>query len=225
MSNTVQLMIVAPCHRDTIGPLTDALSRFDVACVLIASPTWQPGEMRGDDVETTEPEALDQDVCRALVDLVQNHETAAIVANDTAAAAATHADGCHLDTTSTLEDQYGNTRQSLGESAIVGVMPGASRHMAMTLADAGADYVGYAVNGVDDAAGLEFITWWAEIFASPVVAFTDGDSAICRRAIEAGPPDFLSCPLLVNGAIDHLRDVSQLIDDIGQLPTAAKDAK
>ncbi|MFY0613654.1 MAG: thiamine phosphate synthase [Hyphomicrobiaceae bacterium] len=225
MSDTVKLMVVAPCHSDTIGPLTDALARFAPACVLIVPANWQPGAQHSQDAGPTDPAPLDQEVCRTLVELIQGHETAAIVANDATAAAATDADGCHLDTHTDLEDLYGNTRKYLGSNAIVGAMPGATRHMAMALAEAGADYVGYVVNGRDDASGLEFIAWWAEIFESPVVAFTDGDLATCRRAIEAGPPDFLSCPLQVNGEIAHLQGLLQLIDDIGLLPIAKPDAK
>jgi len=225
MSDTVQIMVVAPCHSDTIGPLTDALDRVAIACVLITPPAWQPGTTFSDDAGMTGPASLDQGVCRTLVDLVQSRETAAIVANDAATAAATHADGCHLDTRPDLEEVYDNTRKFLGTHTIIGAMPGATRHMAMSLAEAGADYVGYAVDGADDTDGFAFIAWWAEIFESPVVAFTDGDIDTCRRAITVGPPDFLSCPLQVDGAIDHLQGLSKLIGDIGQLPVAAKDSK
>ncbi|MGI9477692.1 MAG: thiamine phosphate synthase [Hyphomicrobiaceae bacterium] len=225
MSETVQLMVVAPCHSDTIGPLTTALDRVAIACVLITPPAWQPGTPISDDAGLTDPASLDEKVCRSLVDLVQSRETAALVANDAAMAAETGADGCHLDPRPGLEDTYGNTRTFLGNDAIIGTMPDTTRHMAMSLAEAGADYVGYIVHGADDADGLGLIAWWAEIFESPVVAFTNGDIDSCRRAIEVGPPDFLSCPLRVDDAIEHLQGVAQLIDDIGQLPVATKDSK
>ena len=225
MSETVQLMVVAPCHSDTTGPLTSALDRVAISCVLITPPAWQPGTPLSDDAGLTDAATLDQKVCRSLVDLIQSREIAALVANDAAMAAATGADGCHLDPRPGLEDTYDTTRKLLGKDAIIGAMPDATRHMAMSLAEAGADYVGYVVHGADDADGLGLIAWWAEIFESPVVAFTNGDIASCRRAIKAGPPDFLSCPLQVDDTIEHLQGVAQLIDDIGQLPVAKKDAK
>ena len=81
MSETVQLMVVAPCHSDTIGPLTTALDRVAIACVLITPPAWQPGTPISDDAGLTDPASLDEKVCRSLVDLIQSRETAALVAN------------------------------------------------------------------------------------------------------------------------------------------------
>ena len=225
MSETVQLMLTATCAGEIADPLAAALDGAAISCVLITPPAWQAGPFANDDFKTAEHPSFDQDQCRTLVDLVQRHNAAAVVANDAAAAQSAGADGYHLDTGAALEEYYRNARALLGSNAIVGVMPGASRHTAMTLAEAGADYIGYSVSAQDDQVGLEFVAWWAEIFQSPVVAFTDGDVATCRRAIELGPPDFLAVPLLVDGNIDHLQCLSQLIEESGQLPIAAKDAK
>ncbi len=225
MSETVQLMLTVTCAGETADPLAAALAGSAISCVLITPPGWQAVAFASDDIEIAEHPPYDQDQCRTLVDLVQHHNAAAIIANDAAAAQATGADGCHLDTAAALEENYRNARAFLGSKAIVGVMPGTSRHSAMTLAEAGTDYIGYSVSNVDDHAGLGFVAWWAEIFDSPVVAFTDGDVATCRHAIELGPPDFLAVPLLIDGNIDHLQSLSQLIEESGQLPIAAKDAK
>lgn len=222
MSDTVQLMIVAPCLEESAGPLAAALARATVSCVLIVPPDWQAGAIvAGDDPSA----ALATDACRALVTLAQAHDTAVLIANDAGLAADTGADGCHLDAGLALEERYGKARALLGGDAIVGVMPGALRHTAMTLAENGADYIGYAVSGAHAAGGLDLVGWWAEIFESPVVAFTDGDIDHCRHAIEAGPPDFIATPLQIGGALDHLDRLGQLIVDCGQLPVAAKDAK
>ena len=225
MSETVQLMLIADCAAETIGPLSEALERFDIACVLIVPAGWQPGTMNADDLEMGDAPTIDADRCRPLVELIQGHNAAAIVANDAAAAKTAGADGCHLDHSEALEEIYRNARGVLGAGAIVGVMPGATRHMAMTLAQAGIDYVGYPVTGAADDPGLEYVAWWAEIFESPVVAFAAGDVAVCRRAIEAGPPDFLAVPLLIDAGIGHLQAIARLIEESGQLPVAARDAK
>ena len=224
MSDTVQLMLVAECDAAMREPLTAALDRFDVSCVLIVPPGWQPTSL-DDDAETVALPALDHDVCRALVELIQGHDAAALVANDAALAQAVGADGCHLDHSEALEEAYRSARGFLGTQAIVGVMPGGTRHMAMTLAEAGTDYTGFAVTGDADDQGADRVGWWAEIFESPVVAFTSGDIGICRRAIEAGPPDLLGLPLPADGDLQALAAVAKLIEECGQLPVAAKDAK
>ncbi len=229
MSDMVQMMLVAECVPASMARLTEALERFDIACVLIVPPGWQPGSENfddsSDDFEDAELPALDQAQCEALVRLIQDGDAAAIVANDAALAGSVKADGCHLDHAEDLEEIYRNARNFLGADAIIGAMPGATRHTAMSLAEASADYVGYTVKDVADDTGLEFVSWWAEIFESPVVAFTDGSVDVCRRTIAAGPPDFLAMPLLTSDGIDHLSGIAQLIKESGHLPIATKDAK
>ena len=218
MSDMVQIMLVAECVPENIEPLTEALERFDISCVLIAPPGWQSAA-------GSQLPALDQTQCKAFVSLIQDRNAAAIIANDGALAVAVRADGCHLDYAEDLDEIYHSARNLLGAGAIVGAMPGATRHMAMSLAESSADYVGYTIKDEDGDTGLEFVAWWAEIFESPVVAFTDGTLEICQRTIEAGPPDFLSIPLLTEDGIGHLSGIAQLIEQSGKLPIAAKDAK
>jgi thiamine-phosphate pyrophosphorylase len=62
---------------------------------------------------------------------------------------------------------YDAARKRLGASAIVGADCGASRHFAMEMAEAGADYVGLANGG---EGGSELIAWWGELFEVPCVA-------------------------------------------------------
>lgn len=263
MSDTVQLMLVAACNRETHATLAAALERFDVACVLIVAPGWQAtlpgsdGDEDGDGDEgahDTRP-ALDQAVCQQLVTLSQSHDAAALIANDVATALGVGADGCHLDTTPSLEDDYRAARTTLGSAAIVGVMPGLTRHLAMALADAGADYVGYPLGDdpddkpssdkpsnnqapndqnandqdTNDQApndqGARLLDWWVEIFESPAVAFTNGSIEMCERAIKAGPPEFLAVPVRGDHAIQNLCQIERLIELHGQLPVANKDAK
>lgn len=217
MSENVQLLLVAPCVAASRTALENALDRFAIACILITPADWQAG--------VSVPERCDRDQCRALIELAQSRDVAAIVANDAETIFEVGGDGCHLDADAALEETYHNVRSRLGNNAIVGAMPGRSRHIAMTLAEAGADYIAYVIGGPEDNDGLEAVAWWAEIFSTPVVAFTDGTPDTCRRAIDAGPPDFLAVPLLIDGACNHLQDISQVIAEHGALPIAAKDAK
>src|SRR5690606_42079954 len=51
------------------------------------------------------------------------------------------ADGAHLSHGKDLESRYREARQAVGSTGIVGFDAGNSRHDAMTIAEAGADYV------------------------------------------------------------------------------------
>ena len=62
---------------------------------------------------------------------------------------------------------YDGARKLLGASAIVGADCGTSRHHAMELAEAGADYVGFANSA---KGGLDLVEWWGELFEVPCVA-------------------------------------------------------
>ena len=82
-------------------------------------------------------------------------------------------DGVHLAASRTpLRD----VRKALGPDRIVGASGGTSRHRAMTLAEAGADYV--SLGPVHDSGGLgdgelasdELFHWWAEMIETPCVA-------------------------------------------------------
>jgi thiamine-phosphate pyrophosphorylase len=62
---------------------------------------------------------------------------------------------------------YDAARKRLGASAIVGADCGINRHLAMEMAEAGADYVGFA-NAAKG--GLARIAWWGELFEVPCLA-------------------------------------------------------
>ena len=72
----------------------------------------------------------------------------------------TGCDGVVLDDPKT----FSAARKTIGANGIVGVRTGASRHEAMTAAEAGADFV-----GLD--ADPDLIAWWAELMEPPCIAF------------------------------------------------------
>lgn len=82
-------------------------------------------------------------------------------------------DGVHLAASRTPVRE---ARKALGPERIVGAFAGASRHLAMTVAEAGADYVSLGPVGDVGALGEgsraedELFEWWAETIETPVVA-------------------------------------------------------
>ncbi len=88
----------------------------------------------------------------------------------------------------------------LGTRYIVGVDVGRSRHDAMTLAEAGADYIAFGIPPhVEDRAAsaarrLELVAWWSEIFEIPCVAF-DVDTADDATALAGAGADFVAMRL------------------------------
>lgn len=161
--------------------LRSALAAAPFDAVMIAPPA---GSHR-------DPAAL-----RALLALAQSHNAAALVEGDLALAKATQADGIHLRWSETLEETYAAARTTLGPAEIVGVEAAASRHDAMTLAEAGADYIAFSrttpaaeSDGPLNSQGA-LVAWWAEVFEVPCVALDVRDAAEATALAHAGA-DFI----------------------------------
>ncbi len=80
---------------------------------------------------------------------------------------------------------YAEARRIVGRERQVGVACPSSRHLAMEAADAGADYVAF------DAADLQLIEWWADLFEIPCVAVGDITVDSAEPLIAAGA-DFVA---------------------------------
>jgi thiamine-phosphate pyrophosphorylase len=98
-----------------------------------------------------------------LAPLAQARNVAVVVAGSDELARRNGADGVEV----TDRPAYDAARKRLGASAIIGADCGASRHFAMEMAEAGADYVGLANGG---EGGSDLIAWWGELFEVPCVA-------------------------------------------------------
>lgn len=152
---------------------------------------------------------LDPSPVRLLIGLAQKSSIAALIEDDTTLARAHGADGVHLTWSNDLDQRYRLARSELGADAIIGVSGGKSRHDAMVLGEAGADYVGFGVPAqVKDresgaARRADLISWWAEIFETPCVAFdvTEADEAL---ALARAGADFIATELPAAGRQDEL---------------------
>jgi thiamine-phosphate pyrophosphorylase len=165
--------------------LSAALQAADLASVLIV-----PGA--GSRLEAKD--------ARPLVELAQSADVAALVVSDASLARALRADGVHLESTPDIVDAYETARGILSARGIVGIDPGISRDDAMTLAEAGADYVAFGapahLNDRDKGRARrdELVAWWGEIFQVPCVAFDVETAEEAARLARAGA-DFVAVRL------------------------------
>jgi thiamine-phosphate pyrophosphorylase len=116
--------------------------------------------------------------------LCHAHGVALLIEADAAAAKRLGADGVHLTADASA---YAAARAALGEDAIVGVDCGASRHMAMTLGELGADYIGFSGIAPEQES---IIAWWAELFELPCVVLDPCSQDDARRRAADGA-DFI----------------------------------
>ncbi len=142
--------------------------------------------------------ALVADQAHPLVELAQANDSAALIDNDPHLARSLGADGCHLRMTRDIARRYEEAREIIASPGIVGVEVGKSRHLAMTLAEAGADYIAFgAAPTLQDQTKARttrnaLVEWWAELFEVPCVAL-DIRSIDEARQVAALGADFVSC--------------------------------
>jgi thiamine-phosphate pyrophosphorylase len=155
-----QLYIVIDSGIDAVT-VRALVGATDAQAILIAPP---PGA------------AFEAPVLKSLVEAAQGEGVAALIEDDAQLARTLRADGVHLSWSKDTVARYREAREVLGTRSIVGADAGKSRHDAMTLGEAGADYIGFGIPAhVEDrqtarVRRLELVTWWSEIFEVPCVA-------------------------------------------------------
>ena len=108
----------------------------------------------------------------ALLDAAHRQNTALLVENDIALAKSLGADGVHLRTDGPSPSV---AREALGSDAIIGADSPLSRHDAMALGEAGADYIAFAADGDADPDALDdladMVDWWSGLIEIPCAAW------------------------------------------------------
>ncbi len=159
--------------------LGSALAGGDVACLRLRLGD-AGDDPRGDRVRRA---------ARALMPVAHAFDVAFVIDNDPRLAAELGADGVHLEG---RDADPAGARRLLGPDRIVGVACGASRHLAIAAAEAGADYI-----ALD--ADPDLIAWWDELMVAPSVAM--GDVALADgAALAAAGADFIA---MGAGVWDH----------------------
>jgi len=186
--------------------LKQALARVDIACVLLA---------RGNN-------GRDEDRLSRLIDLAQSAGAACLIEHEAELAERLGADGVHL---APDPDDYRKARALLGSEASIGVGCGLARHEAMSLAELGADYVGFGplspsasqsgeIDGIDRCAKL--IAWWAEIFVVPCVAFNIDEADAALKVATLGA-DFVAPSKLIwseDEAVNRIAEIGRAISGV-----------
>ncbi|TVR82795.1 MAG: thiamine phosphate synthase [Rhodospirillales bacterium] len=140
--------------------------------------------------------------CDALRPLAQERDVAFILNDRPDLAAELGCDGVHVGQQDT---PYRDARKAVGDDRIVGVTCHDSRHLAITAAEAGADYVAFGAffpTGTKDAptrADPDILSWWSALMTVPCVAIGGITVANGRVLVEAGA-DFLAVSA---GVWDH----------------------
>jgi thiamine-phosphate pyrophosphorylase len=201
--SAARLYLVIEATTAATAHLAAALEAAPVACVLISSPPGLP---------------LEAGTVRPLVERIQRNDSAALILDDAALARTLEADGIHLSPSPDCLTRYKDARELLGSRFIVGAHAGKSRHAAMELGEAAADYVAFGVpTAVSDrtaaeARRLDLVSWWAEIFEIPCVAM---DVATPQTAAELAraQADFIAVSLPGETAPDAAAALVRAIHD------------
>ena len=176
---------------------SDAEVKLTLALTVAAPgvpPGWLEEALGGSAIAAVQISAdggarLDPPLLAALVAALQGRGIAALLTDDARLARTVRADGVHL----TSSAAYEESREILGRKGIVGGEAGETRHAAMELAEAGADYVAFGAES-GSKAQLERVAWWAEIFEIPCVALSVATPE-AAEALAAAGVDFVSVPL------------------------------
>ena len=189
----------------------DAVLAFNVEALLVAPSKDAP---------------LDARTARPLVELAQGKGIAALIEADAALARTLRADGVHLPWDKNIVARYGEAREILGGRFIVGADAGRFRHDAMTLGEAGADYVGFGIPAhVEDrdtarTRRLDLVAWWGEIFEVPCVAL-DVDTAEDASVLAQAGADFVALRVPATASIDELSRWGENVARALAVPEAA----
>ncbi|MEO1281359.1 MAG: thiamine phosphate synthase [Pseudomonadota bacterium] len=132
------------------------------------------------------------------IDTAHENGVAVMIADDPCLARTVKADGIHLNWSLDGLDRLSEAREIAGGRLMIGADAGFSRHNAMVIAEAGAEYVAFGLPAgtVDLAKGAsdrsEMVEWWSEVFEIPCVA-TDIEGADEQAAsdLAAAGADFV----------------------------------
>ncbi len=164
-----RLIIVVPAQlRNAPELLGEALAGGDVASVILSKPASN--------------DAGFQQYSNALVPIIQAAGAAAIIADDTQLVGRCNADGLHIDLPGGNAGlpQLADTIAKFAPEKIVGAGSVNTRHMALSLGEAGPDYVFFGKLSGDikpqaHPKMLALAAWWAQMVEVPGICLAGSD--------------------------------------------------
>lgn len=194
-------------HREAVDVLAAALGAGQVASVIVRPAA-------GSDLQAS--------IVEPFVEAIQRAGAAALIEGAPELVRTVKADGAHVPWSKDPLGAYREARASLGERYIVGADAGRSRHDAMSLGEAGADYVAFGIPAhvgdrtTAEARQIELMAWWSDIFEIPGLA-ADVTTAEHVRALADVGTDFISVVLPTDATADS---AAALIESMSLAMTA-----
>ncbi len=145
-----------------------------------------------------------------LLETAQRRDIAVMLADDAQLVRTTKADGVHLTWSKDIAARAAEAREILGHRFMLGADVGRSRHDAMEIGEAGADYIAFGIpEHVEDRdtarqRRTELCQWWSEIFEVPCVAFNVDDVEEAGQLAALGT-DFIALSLPHAATADEIR--------------------
>ncbi|MCX8500509.1 MAG: thiamine phosphate synthase [Alphaproteobacteria bacterium] len=181
-----------------------ALGAGDVACLQLRLKGASDDEIKA--------------AVAALLPVTHGHGVPLLLNDRPDLAAETGCDGAHIG----QEDMaYADARRLLGAKAIIGVTCHDSRDLAMTAAEAGADYVAFGAffpttaKVAKGAPQPELLEWWSEMMVVPSVAIGGIFPGNLEVLVQAGA-DFVAvisaCFYHPDGPAEGVQQLNQAID-------------
>ena len=184
--------------------LAAALDAGDVACLQLRLKDAPRDEIRR--------------AVQRLMPIAQKRDVAFLLNDDAHLAAELGCDGAHLGQS---DGDHAGARMLL-DGKILGITCHASRHLAMTAGEMGADYVAFGAFFPTDTketqhvADTGLLEWWSELMEIPCVAIGGITAANCAPLVRAGA-DFLAVVGAVwnhpEGAAAGVRQMNQAISE------------
>ena len=160
--------------------------------------------------------SLDATSVLPLLERAQKSDIAVMLADDAQLVRTTKADGVHLTWSKDIGRRAAEAREILGRRYMLGADVGRSRHDAMEIGEAGAEYIAFGIpTHVEDRETaherrVELCAWWSEIFEIPCVAF-DVDTPEDAEELAALGTDFVAITIPSAAAAD---DIRRFIEDV-----------
>lgn len=178
-------------------------------------------------IRPSEGPILDEATARTLIAEAQKRNIAVLIASSLNEATKLGADGVHLPWSREIVREFKTLKQAVAPGLIIGVDAGRSRHDAMEVAEAGADYVAFGVPPhVEDRERaaerqLDLVSWWSEVFEIPCVAF-DVDNPDAAHSLAAAGADFVAVRLTSADSAETVASEIRQFSEALRIPEPAK---